>query len=365
MRKTAAIWLLAALCLLAGCVSPAAGPSGEPAREGEPARTEKTEPASAPPEEAPAASSGEPEGWEEEWPEEYPIERYRLAEGAIRETGRLQKYRYLPLDGAEKYPEIAAAYVKEALDCGDRLTLREDSPHDGYANWLMEAPNGSAAISGSSITGRFSFSLYPGFERILAMKEKENADRSAAEKAARAFAERFLTITGGLTLARTEEDTLYYRDERGGESPDVEVPAVLFTFRSETKSEISLALQEGLTARIECGDSSVEDLTVQVFTVTVWPDGTVVRADNYITSAEIVPDGTVRAFEEGDLPELVSHLTSGTEGDAAVIEEIRAARFSVYFGSAEIEPLLIVTYYFESDPSLRMTTEFVMGLFGE
>ena len=339
--------------------------SGEAAREEDPASITEARPDPAPPEESPAASGGEPEGWEEEWPEEYPVERYRLAEGAIRETGRLQKYRYLQLDGAEKYPEIAAAYVKEALACGSSLTVREDSPHDGYANWFMEAPNGSAAISGSSITGRFSFSLNPGFERTLAVSGKERADRSEAEKAARAFVERFSAITGELTLVRTAEETLYYRDERGRESPDVEVPAVLYTFRSETKSVVSLAVQEGLTARIECGDSSVEDMAEQVFTVTVWPDGTVVRADNYITSAEIVPDGTVRAFEERDLPELVSLLTSGTEGDAAVIEEVRASRFSVYFGSAEIEPLLTVTYYFESDPALRMTTEFVMGLFGE
>ena len=366
MKRKVFLPLLAALCLLTTCASPADRTSGDGESTGEPARATETQPEYGSPEESSESSgSGEPEGWEEEWPEEYPVEEYRLAEGAIRETGELRKYRYLQLDGAENYPEIIAGYVKEALDCGSRLTVREDSPHDGYANWFMEAPKGSAAVSGSGITGRFSFSLYPGFEKMLAMSGAEIEDREAAEKAAKSFTERFLAITGELTLVRTSEEVTYYRDERGEESPDVEVPAVLCTFRSETKSEISLAVQEGLMAKIECGDSSVEDMADQVFTVTVWPDGTVVRADNYITSAEIVPDGTVRAFDEGDLPELVSLLTSPQEGDTVIIEEIRAAGFSVYFGSADIEPLLIVTYYFESDPASHLTTEFVMGLFGE
>ena len=366
MKRTAFLLLLAALCLLTACVSPADRTSGDRDSAGEPARATETQPESGPTEESPDSSgSGEPEGWEEEWPEEYPVEGFRLEEGAIRETGELRKYRYLPLDGAEKYPEIIAGYLKEALGCGSRLTVREDSPHDGYANWFMEAPEGSAAVSGSGITGRFSFSLYPGFEKVIAMSEAKSEDREAAEKAARSFTERFSVITGELALIRTSEEITYYRDERGEESPDVEVPAVLFTFRSETKSEISLAIQEGLMAQIECGDSSVEDMAEQVFTVTVWPDGTVVRADNYITSAEIVPDGTVRAFDENDLPELVSLMTSPQEEDTVIIEEIRAARLSVYFGSAEIEPLLTVTYYFESDPATRMTTDFVMGLFGE
>ena len=309
--------------------------------------------------------SGEPEGWEEEWPEEYPIESYRLLDGAITQTGRLNKYRYAQLEGAENYMNLLADYVREALDCGDALTMREDSPHDGYANWFMDAPNGSAAVSGSSITGRFTFDLYPGFSRVLEMTEREISDRDDLRQAAMDFAARVSGITGSLKMIDCKDDLMYYHDERRSGLHDVAVPVMVYTFRSPTESTPSLELQEGVTAPIVCGDSTVEDLHVHVLNVTVWPDGTVVRSNNYITRAEPVQDGSVRMPDESDVPELLTYLTSYTEHDTIVIEKIRAESFGVYFGNATVHPILTVTYYFESKPTEHQTTEYSMELFDE
>lgn len=335
-------------------------PTAEAATVTEPATESTTQPQTETEEE-----SGEPEGWEEEWPEEFPVENYRLLDGAITQTGRLNKYRYLQLDGAENYMNLLADYVRQALNCGDSLTMREDSPHDGYANWLMDAPKGSATASGSSVTGRFVFDLYPGFSRILEMTERRITDRDALSQAAVDFAARISGITGPLELLKSEEDVLSYHDERRSGYHDVTVPVMVYTFRSLTESTPSLDVQDGQSAPIVCGDSTVEDLNVHVLTVTVWPDGTVVRANNYITRAEPVPDGSVRMPDEGDVPELISYLTSFTENDTIVIEKMRADSFSVYFGNATVHPLLTVTYYFESRPTEHQTTVFSMELFDE
>ena len=373
--------LLTVLCLLAGCASGGgAGDAGQdgtkesaaatgsfPAQTDAPASTKADEPAQT---DAPAstkadepAPSGEPEGWEEEWPEEYPVTHYRLQDGAIRQTGSLNRYRYLQLDGAETYMDLAADYVREVLACGDNLTMREDSPHDGYANWLMDAPNGSATISGSSVTGRFVFNLYPGFDRILEMTEAAITDRSAMEQSARAFVGRFCGITGELELVKAVDETQSYHDERSSELRDVTVPAVKYTFRSGSASELRLAIQEGTSVPVTCGDSTVDDLRVHCFTVTVWPDLTVVSASNYITLAQIAADGTARMADENDVPALISYLSSMTENDTVVIEEICADSFSVYFGYAAINPVITVNYYFESDPDNHLSTDFSGELF--
>lgn len=360
--------LLTALCLLAGCaagVEQTNTTSSDPLPEtAVPTETAPAEPES-PTQTETAEPTGEPEGWEEEWPEEYPVETYRLLDGAIRQTGSLNKYRYEQLDGAENYMYLVADYVRQALSCGDALTLREDSAHDGYANWFMDSPNGSASVSGSDITGRFTYGLYPNFDRILEMTEQPVTDRDAMEQAAWDFTQRFSGITGALVLLKAEDETQYYHDERSSELRDVTVPAVKYTFRSVTAGETTAEIQAGLTAPVSCGDSTIEDLNVHCFTVTVWPDGTVVRGDNYITQAQLTPDGTVRMLDEADLPELLNYLSSTTEHDAVVFEEIRADSFSVYFGYATVEPILTVQYHFESNPSEPCTTEFSMGLFGE
>ncbi len=377
---TSILALLTVLCLLAGCAAsgtpdPAPAGTGEAPVSTEPASPQtdaalsteaaapvSTEPDAAAPTET-GVPGGEPEGWEEEWPEEYPVEEYQLLEGAIRQSGELNKYRYLQLDGAEGYMDLAADYVREALACGDSLTMREDSPHDGYANWFMESPKGNASVSGSGITGRFTFSLYPGFERILEMTEASITDRAAMEAAARAFAERFAAITGPLELVKTEEEPQSYYDERGDGFSDVTVPALLFTFRSNEFSELRLPIQEGAEAPVTCGDSTLDDLSVHCFVVTVWPDGTVVRANNYITRAELVPDGTVRMPDAGDVPELVSYLSSMTEHDVLVIESLSAESFGVYFGYAAVDPVITLNYHFASDPAEHLSTAFSVNLF--
>lgn len=307
------------------------------------------------------APVGEPEGWEEEWPPEYPLAGYKLLDGAIQQTGRLNKYRYEPLEGAEDYMNLAADYVREVLDCGDTLTMREDSPHDGYANWFMDAPNGHASVSGTSVTGRFGFGLYPGFDRVLEMTERTITDRAAMEQAAWAFVNRFTAITGDLELIRAVDEVQDYHDERSSELKDVHVPAVVYTFCSAEHSRLLLELQEGLQGPVLCGDSNSEDRGVHCFTVTVWPDGTVVRGNNDITRARAVPDGSLRMPDEGYVAEHLCYFTSFAENDTIVIEEIRVDSYSVYFGHAEIEPLLTMTYYFESDPTEQCTTEFVLS----
>lgn len=362
MKKDARIFALlltAVLCLASGCASGSRAAETGQDRTGETALPTESAAAQT---DAPA-SGGEPEDWEEEWPEEYPVENFSVSEGAIEQTGSLNKYRYLQLDGAEAYMDLAADYVREALSCGDALTMREDSPHDGYANWFMEAPTGSASVSGSSVTGRFCFTLYPGFDRVLEMTEAAITDRDAMEQAAWTFAGRFSAVTGDLELLQAVEEAQDYRDERSGELKDVTVPAIVYTFRSGTVSEIPLEMQEGFRAPVACGDSTIDDPNVHCFTVTVWPDGTVVRANNDITRAQIAPNGAVRMLDEGDLPELVSYITSMSEHDTMVIERIRAESFGVYFGYADIVPVLKLEYHFESDPAEHLTTSFSMSLF--
>ena len=261
--------------------------------------------------------------------------------------------------------DLAADYVREALACGDALTLREDSPHDGYANWLMEAPQGSAAISGSSVTGRFTFSLWPGFDRVLEMTEAAITDRADMEQAARAFTERFAAVTGPLELVTVTEEPQDYLDQRSSGYQDVTVPALLFTFRSDSVSSLRLEIQDGSPAPVTCGDSTLDDLSLHCFTVTVWPDGTVVRANNYITRAETVPAGTVRMPDESDVPELISYLTSFTEHDRIIVKELSADSFSVYFGYADVDPLLTMKYCFASDPAEELSTEFSTNLFDD
>ena len=350
------LFLLLALLLLCGC---AARPAAQPEPE-QPQETQEPEAQSEP--EAQEPPAGEPEGWEEEWPREYPIANFRLADGAITQAGELNRYRYTQLGGAERYHDIVSQYLFRCL--GDDLRAEEDSPHDGYANWFITGENGGASVSGSSITGRFSYSMQPGFDRILQASESEITDPAAMERAARDFAALFAEITGELELLGSEEQEAYYHDERTNEMKDITVPVLVFTFRSKEHSELSLDIQEGLSVPVCCGSSDSADLAFHCFTATVWPDGTVVAADNNITAAGFEEAGTTRMIGESDLPVLAEFFTSYAENDTLVVESIRANSFSVYFGSAEIEPTVTMEYRFESDPDSLQTTEFVLpGLF--
>ena len=344
--------LILALLLLGGCIKFQLEP-----KQPEP-EVQSDDPEPAEPQPKQPFPDGEPVDWEEEWPEEYVVDGYRLEDGAIAQAGELNKYRYSQLDGAERYMDIVALYVQRFL--GDDLGMEEDSPHDGYANWFYTGKGGTASVSGSSITGRFSYSLQPDFGRILDMTETQIADPAAMEQAAWDFAGRFAGITGELELLDAKAQEAYYQDVRSNELKNVTVPVMVYTFRAKEFSGLDLDIQDGLPAPVACGDSEIADLNVHCFRMTVWPDGTVVGADNYITRAGVTADGTANMIAEDDLPRLLNYFTSTAEHDTVVFDSIRADHFSVYFGGADIEPALTVEYHFDSDPDQHFSTEFVL-----
>ena len=303
----------------------------------------------------------EPEGWEEEFPQEYPITDWRIEGEGFLQSGEINLYRYEQLHEAEGYVDILTRLAREALNAPD-ASFAPDSQHDGYANWFLSAgSNGSASISGSDITGRFTYSIYPTFAQILEQSQAEITDRAAMEAAARAFAEAFSGITGPLELADFRDEVQSYHDERFTGMRDISVPAVIYYFRSAEFSRVSLPLQEGLETPVICGDSTLDDLTDHVFAVCVWPDGTVLRANNYITKAQIVSDGSIQIWDERSLPTIASFLTSYTENDTLIVESAGVEFCSVYFGYAEIYPILTVRYHFASAPEEHRSTEIVFS----
>lgn len=298
----------------------------------------------------------EPEGWEEEFPEEYPVNEYRIEGEGFLQTGEINQYRYEQLPEAEGYVDILTGIARKALE-DDSLTFEQDSPHDGYANWFMTGSKGSSSVSGSSITGRFTYSLNPSFDLILAQSKLTVTDRSAMEQAAREFAEQFRGITGELTLVGSKDDDLHYHDERFTGLRDLIVPTVIYYFRSEENSRQKVAAQDGLEVPVSCGDSTIDDLTDHVFAVTVWPDGTVVRGNNYITKAEIVSDGTMEMPDERAMNTILSFMTSYVENDVFVLESAEIEEYGVYFGHGTIDPILTVKYHFASDPEGHLSTQ--------
>ena len=360
--------LLLVLLLLAGCaLKPAqaqeedpAPPQSEPESPQEPSDQTGTPVQDAPSEDMPT-DNGEPEGWEEDWPEEYVVDGYRFEDGALAQTGELNKYRYLQLDGAQRYIDIISLYVQQFL--GVPLSTEEDSAHDGYANVFLQCPGGNASVSGSSITGRFSYNLSPNFDQIAEKAESPLMDEAAMERSAREFTALFSSITGELELLKSEQQEADYHDPDSDCLRDVSVPVMVFTFRSAENSAL-LDIQDGLPAPVCCGDSMIDNLNVHCFVVTVWPDGTVVEANNYITRADVVATGTIRMPDEDDFPKLLNFFTSYTEHDTVVFDSICADHFDVYFGSADIEPAMTVEYHLESDPENSLSTQFVLpGLF--
>ena len=181
------------------------------------------------------------------------------------------------------------------------------------------------------------------------------------EQAARDYVEKFTGITGDLVLVGSTDDDLHYHDVRFTGLRDVVVPTVIYYFRSEENSRIRLAAQDGLELPVSCGDSSLDDLTDHTFAVTVWPDGTVVRGNNYITRARIVADGTIRMPDESDMDRILSFTTSFAENDTFVLEAAGVEQYSVYFGYGEVGPVLTVRYHFESRPEEHLTTNITMA----
>lgn len=302
----------------------------------------------------------EPEGWEEEFPQEYPVTEFRIEGEGFLQSGEINLYRYEQLPEAEGYMDILTGIAREALNSPD-AAYAIDSPHDGYANWFMETPQGGSSVSGSSITGRFTYELSPSFDRILAQSQRTVADRDAMEQAARDYVENFTGITDELVLVGSTDDDLHYHDVRFTGLRDVVVPTVIYYFRSEENSRIRLAAQDGLELPVSCGDSTLDDLTDHTFAVTVWPDGTVVRGNNYITRARIVADGTIRMPDESDMDRILSFTTSFAENDTFVLEAAGVEQYSVYFGYGEVDPVLTVRYHFESRPEEHLTTSITMA----
>ena len=301
----------------------------------------------------------EPEGWEEAFPQEYPVTEFRIEGEGFLQSGEINLYRYEQLPEAEGYVDILTGIARKALE-DDSLTFEQDSPHDGYANWFMTTSKGSASVSGSSITGRFTYSLYPGFDRVVEQSKHTVTDRSAMEQAAREFAEQFRGITGELTLAGTKDDDLHYHDERFTGLRDLIVPTVIYYFRSEENSKQTVLAQDGLEVPVACGDSTIDDLTNHVFAVTVWPDGTVVRGDNYITRAKVISDGTMETPDETAMNAILSFMTSYAENDVFVLESAGIEEYVVYFWYGTVDPILTVNYHFASDPAEHFSTQIVI-----
>lgn len=313
--------------------------------------------------------------WEEEWPTEYPVENYKLqsADGGsvFAQSGELNVWRYEQLPAAEDYVSILQGYLDELKEnsgsnynCGE-LTVDAETVHDGYANHF--AQNGleqgqGASLSGSSVTGRFSFSLWPGQYAAL-LAGKSVSDRAALEEAARSFVRRFEGITGQLVLQQIEDETLEFFPDPRDVHTTVQVSALRFRFTAATEKAAhpTLTIQDGLEVPVTCGDSTLDNLGEHSFSVTVLPDGTVANANNYITLASPIPDGTIRMIDESDMKTLLGFFTSYEQDDTMVITSIRASTFSVYFGSALIEPTITVEYYLESDPGVLQTTDMVHG----
>ena len=352
---------------------PLSGPENVSPAPSEQTQTEPlTEPTAtpAPESEAPAseAPAPEPDGWEEEYPQEYPVEAWRLEGGAAKvfaQTGSLNKYRYAALPGAEAYVSILGEYAAGQLSVQTDFVPDLETAHDGYCNWFMEAGEQSASVSGSSVTGRFSFYLWPGTARAEAMAEADPLDADLLVEAATSFADEFEALTGPLEFIGSKVNYDQYYPGRA-DTPDIRVRTLTCFFRSPAYSEVTAQMQAGYDVPVLCGDSEIEDPARQLFTVTLWPDGTVVYANNYLTRAALEPDGATPMLTEANLPQLLSFFTSFAEHDTMVIRTITADCYNVYFGSAQAEQTISVTYYYESDPDTIQTTQIIAeGLLDE
>lgn len=309
--------------------------------------------------EAPAQEHGD---GEEEWPQEYPVVGCRLAgdaEGVFSPAGDLTKYRYAPLSGAGDYVSILQAYADQVLDTREGFAPDLETAHDGYCNWFLEAEGVHASVSGSDVTGRFSFNLWPGAEQAAQNAAADRLDEDDLIAKAADFAARFRSVTGELVCLGSRADREQYWSGQP-DTPDIRVNTLTVCFRAASDAAPRAELQPGLDIPILCGDSEIEDPSVHQFKVTLWPDGTVVCADNYITRAVPEPDGTCPMLTEADLAKLASFFTSFAENDTLVLRRVAVDHYSVYFGTPEISPVVTVTYCYESSPDEIQHTDIVV-----
>lgn len=298
---------------------------------------------------------------EEEWPEEYPVSDYQLLDDAFKISGDINEYRYAQLDGAEKVIDTINDYF------GISLTLDTDIDyHDGYGNWFYnnDAPisSESASVSGSSVTGKFTFNYKPDDKRIIKASENNNADEKQLRTIAEDFANRFTFVTGKLDLVdeKEAEDISYTIPSDRGNDNVVEVSGRQYYFTSERFSKEQVSLQEGRSCYIECGDSSITDRETQYFVITLWNDGTIIDASNYITSANIEKTGTKHMIGSTDIDKLLTYFTSNTENDTIIIRKVYIDSYSNYFGYSTIQPVIKIEYCFKSDINDIQTTEIVI-----
>lgn len=279
----------------------------------------------------------------------------------IPRTGELKCYLYNALPEAEAYVDLLNAYTAEVNGCDpDEMERSEsDSYRDGYANTSLTAPNGaSASISGNSKTGRFSYSRNPSSDEIHHELRGFMGDADAMEPTARAFVERFASITGPLTLVETQMDEKTFLND-GYSYPDITVPTVTFVYKAEG-GHGKLEAQPGLELPVQCSNAEASDANAACFSVTLGANGKILSAENCVTLASMVPDVTKPVPTEENIPGILQYLTSSVENDTLILHRVEATAYTVYFGGVELHPLITVTYSFASAPDEVLTLEIAL-----
>ena len=187
---------------------------------------------------------------------------------------------------------------------------------------------------------------------MINLSEAHKAIQSTAE----AFANKFTSITGNLSLEREEVvdmvESIY--DDSG--LTEYVYQRYKFYFASDY-STVKLNLAESIDCPILSGDQEKN-----YFIVTVRPDCTVEFVDNYLTKASAVQTGQKPALTKEYLQKLDFIFSSLQENDTLIFDEISAYRYDNYFGYVLIEPLIVVKYHYASDPENIMETSFVYNL---
>ncbi len=307
-----------------------------------------------------------PDDWEHV--PEFPVDQAVSVNGGdnydgvfIPRTGELNCYIYYALPEAEAYVDLLNAYTAEICGCDpdDMERSESDSYRDGYANTYLTAPNGaSASISGNSKTGRFSYSRSPSSDEIHQELRGFLSDADAMEPTARAFVERFASITGPLTLVETQMDEKTFLND-GYSYPDITVPTVTFVYKAEG-GHGKLEAQPGLELPIQCSNAEASDANAACFSVTLGANGKILSAENCVTLASMVPDVTKHVPTEENIPGILQYLTSSVENDTLILHSVEATAYTVYFGGVELHPLITVTYSFASAPDEVQTLEIAL-----
>jgi hypothetical protein len=300
------------------------------------------------------------DGWD--GVQEYTVSKYEVNEGAFETTGDLKLYRYEEVEGAENVIDVFNSYYN--ID----LKVDEETKHEnGYGNWFWENGDStdiiSAAVSMSSKTGKFSFSYSPGRKAVESASKAETPEDNKWDEKVTEFVNKFEFVTGKLTLdSSSPYNDMYYPFIAEGQedTEDIQVKGRRYLFVSSDYSKQKVEAQDGLNCYVECGDSDITNRDTQYFVVTVFNDGTIVSANNYITKANIVSDGTEKMIDESSMDKLLVYFSSTTEDDTMVLTRAYVCSYSNYFGYPEITPAIKVEYYYKSNPSDVQATEIML-----